>query len=313
VNAIVLAAGLGTRMRPLSGHVPKPLLPVAGRPLLGRIIGSLAGAGCARVVVNTHHLAGRVESFLRGIPEAGLVAVSHEPAILGSGGALVRARKTLAAEEFFLYHNADELTDLDVRRAVDAHLAAGSPLATLALHDAALASRVLVSKGDEVLGFASGRSASRPAGSRLLAFIGVAVISREIFGLLPKEERFCSVMDALLRGMIERPGCVRAFVPGDIFWRNIEDIGGYLNVHREVLVDGALAGVPAGPVQVCAGAEVDPGAELAGFVSVCRGARIEAGAKLTDCVVLGGARVGAGAAHRSAVVGDGFAIAAAPA
>ncbi|MFH2202274.1 MAG: NDP-sugar synthase [Elusimicrobiota bacterium] len=307
MNAIVLAAGLGTRMRPLSERLPKPLLPVAGVPLLARIIGGLGAA--RRVVVNTHHLPERIAVFTEGLAEKERVLLSHEPEILGSGGALVKARAVLAEDDIFIYHNADELTDFAVARAVSAHRGAGSPLATLVVQDSGPENKVLVSAQGEVLDIAGRRGVAPPAGSRLRAFIGIAVMSRRLFELLPQRERFCSVMEALLKGISAAPGCVCACAADGAYWRNIEDVGRYLDVHREILSEGLLRfpEVPRGPVQVCAGAEVDPGAELSGFVSVCRGARIEAGARLRDCVVLDGAHIGAGAVYAAAVVGDGFA------
>src|SRR3989339_537965 len=90
MKAAVLAAGLGTRLRPLTDICPKPLLPVLNRPLLGLVLAQLEDAGCLQVAVNTHHLADQVHDFLRSEPWGFLLSVSHEPEILGTGGGLPR-------------------------------------------------------------------------------------------------------------------------------------------------------------------------------------------------------------------------------
>ena len=86
MKAAVLAAGLGTRLMPLTDIRPKPLWPVLNRPLLGLVLAQLEAAGRFQVAVNTHHLADQVHDFLRSEPWSFLLSVSHEPEILGTGG-----------------------------------------------------------------------------------------------------------------------------------------------------------------------------------------------------------------------------------
>ncbi|MFH1724914.1 MAG: NDP-sugar synthase [Elusimicrobiota bacterium] len=316
MRAIVLAAGLATRMRPLTDRIPKALIPVLGRPLLGAILDNLAAAGADPIVVNTHHLAGRIEEFAARLPGRERVVLSHEPLILGSGGALVKARSVLAEEDLFVYHNADELTDLDLRSVIAAHEenrargARSAPVATLALADHGPENKVMVSREGEVLDIAGGLGVAPPSGGRTLAFTGIAVLSREIFDYLPAEERFASVMDALRKAMAARPGCVRAFAPGGFYWSNLEDVSGYLDAHRDILVKRLMrrGDLPEGPFHIGLGAEVSSKAELSGFVSVGSGCTVEAGAALEDSVLLEGAVVRAGESRSGAVVGDGFVV-----
>lgn len=120
---MVLAAGLGTRMRPLTERLPKPLIEVAGRTILDRALDALLDAGVARCVVNTHYLASMIESHLAGraAPE---LELSHEDALLDTGGAVVRALPSLGAEPFFVV-NADILWKEGPGTAALARLAAG--------------------------------------------------------------------------------------------------------------------------------------------------------------------------------------------
>lgn len=100
-RAMLLAAGLGTRLRPLTDRTPKALVEVGGRPLLDYNLTSFETFGCERVVVNTHHHADQVEAYLRARPSRCEVRVSHEPTLLDSGGGLVQALPHLGEAPFF--------------------------------------------------------------------------------------------------------------------------------------------------------------------------------------------------------------------
>ena len=132
MKAAVLAAGLGTRLKPLTDICPKPLWPVLNRPLLGLVLAQLEAAGCFQVAVNTHHLADQVHDFLRSEPWSFLLSVSHEPEILGTGGGL-RQLGEILREGPFLAINADILTDLDLAEVYRAHRPGA--VSTLVLHD----------------------------------------------------------------------------------------------------------------------------------------------------------------------------------
>jgi mannose-1-phosphate guanylyltransferase len=136
VKAFLLAAGLGTRLRPLTDHVPKCLVEVGGRPLLDIWLDALASAGIDEVLLNVHHLHHLVEEHVaRRAGRAPFVTVVHEPVLLGSAGTLRANRDFVAGEQFFLAINADNLTTFDIGRLVQAHHSAPL-LATLALFHA---------------------------------------------------------------------------------------------------------------------------------------------------------------------------------
>jgi len=130
MKAFLLAAGRGTRLRPLTDTVPKCMVPIGGRPLLDIWLDSLALAGVEEVLVNLHHLAHIVTGFLdrrNGPPSTRAV---YEAELLGSAGTLVANRRWAEDQELVLVLSADNLTDFDVRSLIDAHLAA-APVATL--------------------------------------------------------------------------------------------------------------------------------------------------------------------------------------
>jgi mannose-1-phosphate guanylyltransferase len=135
MKAFLLAAGLGTRLRPITDRTPKCLLSIAGRPMLDIWLDTLAMAGVSDVLVNAHHLADQVETHLSvrtGAPAAHLVV---EQALLGSAGTLRANRDFVAGEDMFLAVNADNLTDFDLGLLIEAHRTGGT-IATLSLFHA---------------------------------------------------------------------------------------------------------------------------------------------------------------------------------
>lgn len=117
---LLLAAGLGTRLAPLTDHLPKCLMPIGGRPLLGLWLDLLAEAGIEDIVVNTHHQADKVAAYVAGSPHEHRVRLAHEPALLGTGGTIARHAPASPDGPVLIAH-ADNLSLFDVRAFVRAH------------------------------------------------------------------------------------------------------------------------------------------------------------------------------------------------
>lgn len=128
MKAMIFAAGLGTRLRPLTDNCPKALVEVAGVPMLQRVIAHLSDCGFDRIVVNVHHFGEMIIDFLRAHNNFGLdIAVSDERGeLLDTGGALVKARHLLDGDEPFLVHNADILTNIDLGKMMESHAMSGA-------------------------------------------------------------------------------------------------------------------------------------------------------------------------------------------
>lgn len=120
MKALLLAAGLGTRLRPLTDSVPKCLVDIHGKPLLGHWLDLLLPAGIERVVINTHHLADAVRRFVAQSPWRASIDMVHEDTLLGTGGTVLRNRGALEGAAFMVVH-ADNLSRFDVRAFVRAH------------------------------------------------------------------------------------------------------------------------------------------------------------------------------------------------
>jgi len=155
VKAFLLAAGLGTRLRPLTQQTPKCMLRVGGQPLLELWLGKLHRAGVDEVLVNLHHRPEVVTAYLARRDGPPAVRTSFEPQLLGSAGTLLAHRDWVEGDELFLACYADNLTDFHLARLVDAHLAHGGPatIAVFQAHDPKAAGIVEVDNDGRVTAF----------------------------------------------------------------------------------------------------------------------------------------------------------------
>lgn len=300
---MLLAAGLGERMRPLSELVAKPVLPVLNRPLVHWTLDRLRAAGVREVVVNTHHLAGSVRAALGDGRRLGLrIVYSHEPHILGTGGGPRQAR-ALLGDEPLLVVNGDVLFDFDLRRLLELHRRSGA-LATLALArnpDPRRYGPVVTDARGRILAI-KGRPRARRG--TLSLFTGVQVLDPRLFERLPAG-RSDSVDDlyipllaagALLRGVrlrgawydLGRPSLYRQAQLALLRrrWRGLASplVAARASVHRTARVRASVIG-PASTVG--AGAAVD------GSV-LWDGVRVEAGARVRGSILGAGAVVPSG-------------------
>jgi NDP-sugar pyrophosphorylase family protein len=202
---MVLAAGLGTRLRPLTDDRPKALVEVGGRTMLELTLERLKRAGVGEAIVNTHHHAEMIEEYLRANDNFGMrIEISREDELLDTGGGLKKAAWFFlegVAEEPFLVHNVDVLSTIDLGALVRAHKESGA-LATLGVQERDT-SRYLLFDGE-------GRLAGRQKGKdgepewlgsnwngTALAFCGIHVISPRIFAVMKQEGAF-SIIDAYI-------------------------------------------------------------------------------------------------------------------
>lgn len=204
MDALIFAAGLGTRLGTLTRSVPKALVPVGGVPMLERVARRLISAGADRLIVNTHHFHDLIVAFVEERRGFGVeVVFSHEvDAPLETGGGLLRAAPLFRRDEPFFLHNADILSTVPLEDTYALHLAE-NPLATLAVMSRE-SSRYLLfdehglfGRADEGKGV---RLEARPPRGEVeqLAFAGIHVVSPAIFDLLGPERGPFSILDPYL-------------------------------------------------------------------------------------------------------------------
>lgn len=296
--AIVLAAGLGTRLAPLSAVRAKAALPVAGEPMLRRQIRWLAAAGVRHVVVNLHHLPATVTRLVGHGDDLGVdVRYSWEPVVLGSGGGPARAFELLDADRAYIV-NGDTLTDLDLAALAAAHDAGGAAVTLAAVHgDVRRYNALLVDAGGALSGIAAAGSEAAvhaPGGAQAVHFIGVQVAERAAFaGVSPDlpSESLRHVYPALLA---RRPASVRVRISDATF----DDIGTPADYLRTV---EAVAARESGVLDRGAGTEIAPGAWLDRVVC-WDDVQVGAGARLTRCILADGVHVPPGTALRDVAV-----------
>ncbi|HUE77707.1 MAG TPA: nucleotidyltransferase family protein [Longimicrobiales bacterium] len=224
MEAIILAAGVGSRLRPLTDRIPKALVEVAGVTMLERVARRVVDAGARRIVINTHHHAEQIETFVRGVDGFGVeVRFSRETgeAPLETGGGIKAAADSLELNGPVLVHNVDILTDLPIPSLVDAH--DNETIATLAVADRETRSPILLDDlGVVGVRYPSGgeRIARAPRGTvREAAFCGISVISPELPALMTETGAF-SVIPVYLR-LIGDGRHVGAWDAGDVVWTDI--------------------------------------------------------------------------------------------
>jgi mannose-1-phosphate guanylyltransferase len=229
MKAMVLAAGLGTRLRPLTNDRPKALVEVGGRTLLEITLTRLKTFGVREAIVNMHHFAEKVISFLAAHENFGMrIEVSREDVLLDTGGGLKKAgwfflENSTANDEPFILHNVDVVSTIDLERMVKTHKETGA-LATLAVQQRDSSRQLLFDEQMQLCGRRAGREA-QPEMLRAvqqtqeLAFSGIHVISPRLLPLM-KEEGVFSIIDCYLRlaGSGEK---ISAFHADEYYWRDL--------------------------------------------------------------------------------------------
>lgn len=190
MKAMVFAAGMGTRLKPITDHCPKALVKVGGTPMLERVILHLKDAGADEIVVNTHHFSRMIADFLRANDNFGCsIHISDESGLLlDTGGGILHARQWLDGGEPFIAHNADIMTDLDLKAMYDHHLASRADV-TLLVAKRHTSRYLLLDSGNSVRGWINTATGeTRPEGFvydtahyHPMAFGGIHVISPSIF------------------------------------------------------------------------------------------------------------------------------------
>lgn len=224
MKAMILAAGLGTRLGPLTSDRPKALVEVADRTLLDLTLARLRALGIVDVVINTHHHADLIADYLRAHANFGMsIALSPEPILLDTGGGIRNAAPLLldSTPGYFLVHNVDILSTIDIAQMLRRHAASGA-LVTLAVQPRPNSRPLLFDSTNQLCGrIVSGqlhlvRPAARP---QPLAYSGIHVLSTRIFPMLTEQGPF-PIFDAYLR-LAAAGERILAFSAPDAYWRDL--------------------------------------------------------------------------------------------
>jgi NDP-sugar pyrophosphorylase family protein len=280
IPALVLTAGLATRLRPLSFVRAKAALPVAGQPLITRILRALRAAGVTEAVLNLHHLPQTLTRIVGDGSDLGIrVRYSWENPVLGSAGGPRQALPLLGAPTFLIL-NGDTLADVDITALVEAHQHSGAlvTMAAIANGDTQKYGGIVAAADGTVTGFAK-RGSAGPS----YHFVGLQVASAAAFASLAPGTPYESVAATYPALISERPGSIRVHVCEAGFF----DIGTPDDYLRTSLQLSRREGTGAAHGS---GTRVDPTARIEDSI-LWDDVEVGAGSMLRQCIVTDGARV----------------------
>ena len=279
LNVFIPAAGLGERLIPITDHIPKPLIPILGKPVLQTVLEKVSKLSISKIGINLHHNKEVIKNWIVQSEFSNITVLFPEEPMLGTGGALKNAGAFLQNHSF-LVHNADILSDIDLEKLIEAHLSSEN-LVTLAVHDYPEFNSLAVDEKGFLLGV--GKKNILPSQSvRWLAFTGIAVYSSAFLTFIPSGSS--SVVDAWLKalsagykiGTFDVTGC---------FWSDIGTptsyASGVINTLRRcgetVFIHPSSSG--------CKDSVID------GYVIIEKACSINKGVFLRNCIVLPGTAV----------------------
>lgn len=296
INAFILSAGLGERLRPITNHIPKPLIPILGEPVLSRIMQRLLALPVNKIGLNMHYKWEMIADWARKSAYSEKIELFHEVMILGTGGALKNASSLLKACSAFVVYNADIICDISLHDLLERHIKSGN-MVTLAVHDNERFNNVWIDSE----GFlrSVGKNISKDAPDiKPVAFTGIAAYSGEFLGLIP--EGRSSVVDSWLRAVASgyKVGTIHF---EHINWADIGTPADYASVVRETLYQQGET------LYVNASAECSR-LEISGFAVIERGVSCQGAASVKDSILLPDSIIPEGAFISNAIQGPDYKI-----
>ena len=297
MKAMLLAAGLGTRLRPLTYELPKPMVPILGRPVMEHIMRLLARHGFDDVIANLHYFPDLIrEHFGDGSRQGIKLVYSYEPELMGTAGGVRNVRDHFDGQTFLVI-SGDALTDIDLTSFYKAHKEKGG-IATLALKhvdDPSQLGVVIIGDDGRIQGFQE-----KPAPGEELSNVGncgIYMFEPEIFDYFPDQE-FVDWAQDVYPALLEHDVPFYGHEIGE-YWNDVGSFEEYRQGNFDALEGKVQVEMPGGGN----GANVPSDAEIEGPVFIGEGCEIASGVRLTGPVVIGeGSRIGENAALRDTIV-----------
>jgi NDP-sugar pyrophosphorylase family protein len=240
MRAMILAAGLGTRLRPLTDNRPKALVEIAGRTLLAITLSRLRKFGIRDVIINVHHYADMIADYLERNKNFGMhIELSREEVLLDTGGGLKKASyfflgDSPSSQEPFLMHNVDVISTIDLRQMVEFHIE-NKALATLAVQERKTSRYLLFDDQLQLCGRwvrNEHETGFDPSSRRALAFAGIHIVSPRLFAMMSESGIF-SIITSYLR-LAEQGERILAFRADEYYWRDLGTPGSVRLASRDL-------------------------------------------------------------------------------
>ena len=297
LSVFILAAGLGERLRPITDYIPKPLLPVLGKPVLESVLEKVSSLPANKTGINLHYKKDNIANWINHSAYRKNIHLFPEDPVLGTGGALKNAEGFLR-DGLFLVHNSDILSEIDLEKLIAFHKESGN-LATLAVHDFPKFNSLVFDDNGYLLEIGAFCSLCREPGTRLLAFTGIAVYAPEFLNFLP--EGASSVIHAWTQA-ISAGQKIGSYDVTGYYWSDIGTPLSYAKaVIHELRKDGETVHIHSSTTG-CGNIEMD------GYVVVENESTLNKDAFLRNCFLLPGSRAEANARYENCILGPGFRI-----
>jgi len=300
MRAMILAAGLGTRLLPYTLSRPKPLFPILNKPLLLLTINRIKNSGFSEIIVNAHHLREQIKDALQD--ETNCI-LQEEEIILGTGGGLRMALSHFGHEPV-LVANGDIYHTVDYQEVYRNHCASKADV-TLVLHDYPRFNDVSVDENFMIKGF-NISAAGQGNLNKTLAFTGIHVINPEVLRSISPDAPYCII--ECYKQLLEQGGSIRVHLAKDHFWTDMGTPQDYLKLHAELLGKNILVYEELGeelaesPFVGIQNASIAKDVQFQDWACIGKGATIGAGATLQRTVVWDGAVIPPGSVIQDAIV-----------
>jgi mannose-1-phosphate guanylyltransferase len=318
MRAMILAAGFGTRLKPLTLSLPKPMFPVLNRPLLEHTLNFLSSQGIQDIIVNVHHLPNKiVDHFGDGSKFGVRLKFSHEEEILGTAGGLKKAQPFLE-DETFLVINSDVLADIDLTKVLSFHNEKKSCLTLVVRQDAHPEKYKPIELADDgrITRFVDASINNPPTTTQRVMFTGIQIMEPEIFSRIPSG-KFFGTAEGVFPAMIE-DGLPVYGVLHNKYWIDMGTRETYIQAQADAL-DGKLSlksnasKTPEGPliippVHIGKDCEISQDAQVGPYAVLGDGCRIRSGAVVENSILWDNATIGADATVQNSIIGKGVAV-----
>ncbi|MBN4079939.1 NDP-sugar synthase [bacterium AH-315-C08] len=317
MKALILAAGFGTRLQPLTNELPKPLFPVLNRPILEHTLHFLSSQGIKEIAINLHHRPEKIIDYFGDGKGFGVnLHYSKEEKILGTAGG-IKKLQSYFQDETFLVINSDVFADINLNDVLKFHIEKKARLTLVVRQDANVEKYKSIQRVEEgriVHFLGKGIKNSEPVTQ--VMFTGIQIIEPDIFSRIP-EDKFCGTTEDVFPGMIQDELPIYGFLH-DGYWIDMGTRETYIQAQADALdgklslktsssrnPEGALI-VP--PVHIGKDCEISQDAQVGPYAVLGDGCRLRSGAVVENSILWTGATVGNNSSVQNSIIGEGVAI-----